>query len=128
MFQKSFRGSVFISCYFFVGLIHITLSFHSILTDTVNDDMRMDVSGLVATVCVGDNQCLITWKIFSSKFQTKFLRPFLGKSAFCYICRIKAEDIMMALLSSFFWFLLNFLFVIRHSLSNERGQQFNSSI
>lgn len=96
MVQKSIRGPVFISGLFFIGLIHITLSFHSILTDTVNDDMRMDVSRLVATVCVSDNQCLITWKIFLGKFQTKFLRPFPGKSAFCCVCRIKADDIMMA--------------------------------
>ena len=29
------------------------VSFHSILTNAVNDDMRMDVAGLVATVCMG---------------------------------------------------------------------------
>lgn len=113
MVQKSIRGPVFISGLFFIWLIHVTLSFYCILTDTVNDDMRMDVSGLVATICVGDNQCLITWKIFSGKFLTKLLRPFPGKSAICCVCRIKADDIMMAF--NIFLLLVFIEFLICHS-------------
>ena len=113
MVQKSICGPVFISGLFFIWLIHITLSFHSILTNAVNDDMRMDVAGLVATVCMGDNQYLITWKIFSGKFQTKLLRPFPGKSAFSCVCRIKADDIMMAF--DIFPLLVFIEFLICHS-------------
>ena len=96
MVQKSIRGPVFISGLFFICLIHITLSFYCIHSDTANDDMCMYVSRLGAAVCVDDNQCWITREIFSSKFQTKLLYPFSGKSVFCCVCRIKADDIMMA--------------------------------
>ena len=109
MVQKSIRGPVFISGLFFIWLTHITLSFRSILTDAVNDDMRMDVTGLVATVCMSDNQCLITREIFLDKFQTKLLRPFPGKSAFCCVCRIKADNIMMAFNIFFLLIFIEFL-------------------
>ena len=113
MVQKSIRGSVFISGLFFIWLIHIILSFDCVLTNAVDNNMCVDITGVVATVCMGDNQCLVTWKIFSGKFQTKLLCPFPGKSDFCCVCRIKADDIMMAF--NIFLLLVFIEFLICHS-------------
>ena len=48
------------------------------------------------TVCVCHNQCLIAGKYFFRKFQTKCLCLFPGQSTFRPICRIKADDVMVA--------------------------------
>ena len=80
----------------FIRLVHVILSFDRVLADAVDDDMRMDISGVVAAVCVGDNHCLIAGEILPGKVQTKLLRPFPGEPALGHICRVEADDVVMA--------------------------------
>ena len=112
-----------ISGFLFMGLVHVVLSINCIFADTVDDDVGMNVTGSIVSVCMSDYQCLIAGKVLSGILQTKSLGLFAGKSTFCYICRIETDDVMMAFdISSFLIFVKKLvspfaLFVKRHRIT-----------
>lgn len=110
----------------FIRLIHVILSFDRVLADAVDDDMRMDISGVVAAVCVGDNHCLIAGEILPGKVQTKLLRPFPGEPALGHICRVEADDVVMAFQFTLLTVFLKLL--IWHSISKVSGLQLSPSL
>ena len=79
-----------------MGLVHVVLSFNRIFADTINDNMGMNVTGAIVSICMSDYQCLIAGKVFPGKFQTQSLSLFSGKSTICCICGIKTDDVMVA--------------------------------
>lgn len=53
-----------------MGLVHVVLSINCIFADTVDDDVGMNVTGSIVSVCMSDYQCLIAGKVLSGIFQT----------------------------------------------------------
>ena len=70
MIEKSCCGPVLKSGFMLMGLVHVILPVNCIFTNTVNDNMSMNVTGAIMTICMSDNQRLITRKVFSGKIQT----------------------------------------------------------
>ena len=57
--------------------------------------MGMHISRFIVTIGMRDNQCLVSWKHLFRKFHTDGLCSFPGKTIFCHISRIVADDVVM---------------------------------
>ena len=64
---------------------------------TVDDDMHMDVAGLVMPVRVGADDRLMTGKLLSAKLLAKLLRLVHGQPVVRTVPRVKADNVMVAL-------------------------------
>ncbi len=96
MIKKSCCGPVLKSRFMLMRLVHVILPVNCIFTNTVNDNMGMNVTGAIVSIRMSDYQCLIAGKVFPGKFQTKSLGLFSGKSTFCCICWIETDDVVVA--------------------------------
>ena len=88
-------GTMLVTGSFLMWLIHIRLPFHCSLPHTVYDDVGMDISGLIVTVSMSNHQCLISRKHLLCKFQTDCLCYWSGKSIFCNIGWIVADNVVV---------------------------------
>ena len=64
---------------------------------TVDDDMHMDVAGLVVPVRVGADDRLMTGKLLPEKPLAKLLRLIHGQPVVRAVPWVKADDVMVAL-------------------------------
>ena len=53
----------------FIGLSHIFFMLHSVFANTVDYDMGMNVTGVVMSICMCNNKCLKSRKVFLGKFE-----------------------------------------------------------
>ena len=88
-------GTMLVTGGFLMWLIHIRLPFYSSLSHTVYDDVGMDISGLIVAIGMSNHQCLISGKHLLCKFQTDCLCSLSGKSIFCNIGRIVADNVVV---------------------------------
>ena len=88
-------GTMLVTGGFFMWFIHIRLPFHCSLPHTVNNDMSMDISGLIVTIGMSNHQCLISGNHLLRKFQTDCLCSLTGKSILCNIGWIVADNVVM---------------------------------
>ena len=88
-------GTMLVTGGFLMWFIHIRLPFHCSLPHTVDDDVGMDISGLIVTIGMSNHQCLISGKHLLCKFQTDCLCPLSGKSVFCNIGWIVADNVVV---------------------------------
>ena len=88
-------GTMLVSGGFFMWFIHIWLPFHCSFPHTVYDDMGMDISGFIVTIGMSNHQCLISRKHLLCKFQTDCLCSLAGKSIFCNIGWIVADNVVV---------------------------------
>ena len=58
---------VLISGNFFMGLIHVTLSSDSFLTNAIDHNMRMDIAGTIVTIGMCHDKNLVSRKYFFGK-------------------------------------------------------------
>ena len=65
--QEFICGSVLISGNFFMGLIHVTLSSDSFLTNAIDHNMRMDIAGTIVTIGMCHDKNLVSRKYFFGK-------------------------------------------------------------
>ena len=56
---------------------------------------EMNVARTIVTICMCDNKCLKTRKVFLCKIETKGLCTFTGKITFRCVSRIKIDDKMI---------------------------------
>ena len=69
--------------------------------------MNMDVAAAVVTVCVRADQSLVPGKKALGEFSAERLCFLAGQTAFRYVLRVKADDVMMG-----FDFVVILVFVI----------------
>lgn len=62
---------------------------------TVDDDMSMDISGFIVTISMRNHQCLISGKHLLCKVQTDCLCSLSGKTVFCNIGWIVADNVVV---------------------------------
>ena len=79
------------------GSVHVGQQRHIFDPQTVDDDMHMDVAGLVMPVRVGADNRLMTGKLLPAKPFAKLLRLIHGQPVVRAVPRVKADDVMMAL-------------------------------
>ena len=89
------RGTMLVTGGFLMWFIHIWLPFHCSLSHTVDNDVSMDISGFIVAIGVSNYQCLISGKHLLCKFQTDCLCPLSGKSVFCNIGWIVADNVVV---------------------------------
>ena len=88
-------GTMLVTGGFLMWFIHIWLPFHCSLPHTVYDDVGMDISGLIVAIGVSNYQCLISGKHLLCKFQTDCLCSLSGKTVFCNIGWIVADNVVV---------------------------------
>ena len=88
-------GSMLVTGGFLMWFIHIRLPFHCSLPHTVDNDMSMDISGLIVAIGMSNHQCLISRKHLLCKIQTDCLCSLSSKSILCNIGRIVADNVVM---------------------------------
>ena len=88
-------GSMLVTGGFLMWFIHIRPPFHCSLSHTVDDDMSMDISGFIVTISMRNHQCLISGKHLLCKVQTDCLCYWSGKSIFCNIGWIVADNVVV---------------------------------
>ena len=88
-------GSMLVTGGFLMWFIHIWLPFHCSLSHTVDNDVSMDISGFIVAIGVSNYQCLISGKHLLCKFQTDCLCFLSGKSVFCNIGWIVADNVVV---------------------------------
>ena len=79
------------------GSVHVGQQRHIFDPQTVDDDMHMDVAGLVMPVRVGADDSLMTGKLLPAKPLTKLLRLVHGQPIVRAVPWVKADDVMVAL-------------------------------
>ena len=84
-----------VSCNAVTRAFHKILPFHSFGTNTIDDDMHMNVTGAIVSIGVGADKCLMTGKVLGGKFQSHALCFFSRKSVFLFVLWIEAEDIVV---------------------------------
>ena len=62
---------------------------------TVDNDVGMNISGLIVAIGMSNHQCPISGKHLLCKFQTDCLCSFSGKSILCNIGRIVADNVVV---------------------------------
>ena len=67
--------------------------------------MHMDIFGVVMPVRVGAYKGLVSGKMLGAKLLAQLLRPVNGQAVVRAVTGVKADDIMVALYVSRFWFL-----------------------
>ena len=88
-------GTMLVAGGFLMWFIHIRLPFYCSLSHTVYDDVGMDISGFIMTIGVSNYQGLISGKHLLCKFQTDCLCSLTGKSIFCNIGWIVADNVVV---------------------------------
>ena len=88
-------GTMLVTGGFLMWFIHIWLPFHCSLSHTVDNDVSMDISGFIVAIGVSNYQCLISGKHLLCKFQTDCLCSLTGKSIFCNIGWIIADNVVV---------------------------------
>ena len=76
---------------------HEILSGYIELTDTIEDDMAMNITSAIVAIPMCANYCLVSGKASLGKLHAKLLRPLGGESIIITIIRIKAHNIVMSL-------------------------------
>ena len=71
----------------------------------VDDDMHMDIFGVVVPVRVGADKGLVSGEMLGAELLAQLLRPVYGQTVVCLVPWVKADDIMVAFTSSRFCFL-----------------------
>ena len=79
------------------GSVHVRQKRHIFGPQTVDDDMHMDVAGLVMPVRMGADNRLMTGKLFPAKPLAKLLRLIYGQPVVRTVPRVKADNVMVAL-------------------------------
>ena len=77
--------------------VHIGQQRHIFDPQTVDDNMHMDVAGLVMPVRMGADDRLMTGKLLSAKLLAKLLRLVHGQPVVRAVPWVKADDGVMAL-------------------------------
>ena len=77
--------------------VHVGQQRHIFDPQTVDDDMHMDVAGLVMPVRVGADDRLMTGKLLPAKPLAKLLRLIHGQPVVRAVPRVKADNVMVAL-------------------------------
>lgn len=88
-------GTMLVTGGFLMWFIHICLPLHCSLSHTVDNDVSMDISGFIVAIGVSNYQCLISGKHLLCKFQTDCLCSLSGKTVFCNIGWIVADNVVM---------------------------------
>ena len=88
-------GTMLVTGGFLMWFIHIWLPFHCSLSHTVDNDVSMDISGFIVAIGVSNYQCLISGKHLLCKFQTDCLCSLSGKTVFCNISWIVADNVVV---------------------------------
>ena len=79
------------------GSVHVGQQRHIFDPQTVDDDMHMDVAGLVMPVRVGADDSLMTGKLLPAKPLAKLLRLVHGQPIVRAVPWVKADDVVVAL-------------------------------
>ena len=77
--------------------VHVGQQRHIFDPQTVDDDMHMDVAGLVVPVRVGADDRLMTGKLFLAEPLAKLLCLIYGQPVVRAVPWVKADDVMVAL-------------------------------
>ena len=80
---------------FLMWFIHIRLPFHCSHPHTVYDDVGMNISRFIVSIGMSNHQSLISGKHLLCKFQTDCLCSLSGKSVFCNISWIVADNVVV---------------------------------
>lgn len=97
MLQVIFCQMVLVASFTVDGTFHKVFLRNIQLSQTVDYDMYMDIAAAVMPVHVGTDQCLMARKICFYIFHADGLRPFPCESAFIFIRRIEADEIVVRL-------------------------------
>ena len=97
IFHRRVGAAVLASGFRVGGSVHVGQQRHIFDPQTVDDDMHMDVAGLVMPVRVGADDRLMTGKLFPAKPLAKLLRLVHGQPVVRAVPWVKADDIVMAL-------------------------------
>lgn len=91
-------GAAVLASGFRVGMsVHVGQQRHIFDPQTVDDNMHMDVAGLVMPVRVGADDRLMTGKLLPAKLLAKLLRLIHGQPIVRAVPRVKADNVMVAL-------------------------------
>ena len=77
--------------------VHVGQQRHIFDPQTIDDDMHMDVAGLVMPVRVGADDRLMTGKLLPAKPLAKLLCLIYGQPVVRAVPRVKADNVMVAL-------------------------------
>ena len=88
-------GTMLVTGGFLMWFIHIKLPFHCSLPHTIDNDVSMDISGFIVAIGMSNHQSLISGKHLLCKIQTDCLCSFTGKSVFCNIGWIVADNVVV---------------------------------
>ena len=91
------RLMVLITCKSVVWSFHKGLPGYSIFTHTIEADVAMQVACMIVTICMRDDQRLMTGKEFLGKLHSNGLYSFGGQTIFVTVAGIKADYIVMRL-------------------------------
>ena len=97
IFHRRVGAAVLASGFRVGGSVHVGQQRHIFNPQTVDDDMHMDVAGLVMPVRVGADDCLMTGKLLPAEPLTKLLRLVHGQPVIRAVPWVKADDVMVAL-------------------------------
>ena len=97
IFHRRVGAAVLASGFRVGGSVHVGQQRHIFDPQTVDDDMHMDVAGLVMPVRVGADDSLMTGKLLPAKPLTKLLRLVHGQPIVRAVPWVKADDVMVAL-------------------------------
>ena len=97
IFHRRVGTAVLASSFCVRWSVHIGQQRHIFNPQTVDDDMHMDVTGLVMPVRVGADDSLMTGKLLPAKHLAKLLRLVHGQPVVRAVPWVKADDVMVAL-------------------------------
>ena len=95
IFHRRVGAAVLASGFCVRWSVHIGQQRHIFDPQTIDDDMHMDVAGLVMPVRVGADNRLMTGKLFSAKLLAKLLRLVHGQPVVRPVPRVKADNVMV---------------------------------
>ena len=75
--------------------LHKVLFFSFFFSDTVDNDVHVDISGLIVAVRMGANEGLMSRKILCGKFSANSLSLLHGQSVIRHVSWIKAHNIVV---------------------------------
>ena len=97
IFHRRVGTAVLASGFRVGGSVHVGQQRHIFDPQTVDDDMHMDVAGLVMPVRVGADNRLMTGKLLPAKPLAKLLRLVHGQPVVRAVPWVKADNVMVAL-------------------------------
>ena len=97
IFHRRVGTAVLASGFGVGGSVHVGQQRHIFDPQTIDDDMHMDVAGLVMPVRVGADNRLMTGKLLPAKLLAKLLRLIHGQPIVRAVPRVKADNVMVAL-------------------------------